>query len=149
MTMKTIVMNTLSGAVSEYDNYDFQSITPTRAGSAVGLYDLTSTDGLDIDQPVVANILTGKTLFGGSQKKFLDMAYVSIKGDGTGTFVVKGEFTSYDYPVLVRPSGESRAKPGRGIRENYLAFGYSNTDGSDFRLDRIEVAVGQANTRRV
>lgn len=145
--MSTIVMNTKTGAVSEYDNFAFQSITPTHGGSATGLFELGGEQ--DIDQPIVANILTGKTLFGGSLKKFLDMAYLSIKGEGTGTFTVKGEAVSYDYPVLVRPSGESRAKPGRGIRENYLAFGYSNADGADFQLDRMEVAVEPSKTRRV
>ena len=147
MTMNTIVMNTLSGAVSEYDNFAFQSITPTHGGSATGLFDLGGDT--DLGLPIVANILTGKTLFGGSQKKFLDMAYLSIKGDGVGTFTVKGEIVSYDYPVLVRQTGEGRAKPGRGIRENYLAFGYSNADGADFQLDRMEVAVEPSKTRRV
>jgi hypothetical protein len=42
----------------------------------------------------------------------------------------------------------SRAKPGRGIRENYLAFGLTKTDGLDFQLDRIEVEVNQSTQRR-
>ena len=46
-------------------------------------------------------------------------------------------------------TGQSRSKPGLGIRENYLAFGYSNTDGADFRLDRIEVLVAESTRRRV
>ena len=37
---KAIVMNTLTGAVSEYDNFGFQAVTPTMAGNATGLYAL-------------------------------------------------------------------------------------------------------------
>ena len=43
--MKTLVLNTLTGAVSEYDNFEFDAITATHAGSATGLYAL----GGDLD----------------------------------------------------------------------------------------------------
>ena len=36
--MNAIVCNTLTGAVSEYTRHTFQSVTPTHAGSASGLY---------------------------------------------------------------------------------------------------------------
>ena len=143
---KAIILNTLTGAVSEYDNFAFHGITPTHAGSALGLYAMGGD--LDIDQPIVATVTTGKQLFGASVKKFLDLVYFSLKGSGTGSLSVVGESATHAYPFPVRPAGVSRAKPGRGIRENYLAFGYSNTDGANFTLDRIEVPVSPAKTRR-
>ena len=36
----TVAMNTLTGAVSEYTGFGFQSITPTHAGSTTGLFTL-------------------------------------------------------------------------------------------------------------
>lgn len=144
---KAIVLNTLNAAVSEYDGFGFQSITPNLAGSATGLFALGGD--LDIDQDIVATVTTGKTLWGDTLKKFVDMIYLSLKGSGTGSMTVIGENTQYPYSFPVRSSGESRVKPGRGIRENYLAFKYSNADGSAFELDRVEVATGNANTRRV
>ena len=144
---KAIILNTLTGAVSEYDNFAFHSITPTRAGSVLGLYALGGD--LDIDQPIVATVTTGKTLFGASLKKFLDLVYFSLKGSGTSSLTVTGEATSNTYTFPVRATGVSRAKPGRGTRENYLAFGYSNTDGADFTLDRIEVPTSPSKTRRI
>lgn len=144
---KAIIMNTLTGAVSEYDGFAFQSITPTHAGSVLGLYTLGGN--LDVAAPIVASVVTGKTLFGASVKKFLDMVYFALKGSGISTLIVQGALTSYAYAFAVRSAGESRAKPGRGIRENYLAFGYSNTDGADFQLDRIEVSVEASKTRRI
>lgn len=144
--MNAIVMNTLTGAVSEYSGFDFHALTPSYAGSAVGLYSLGGD--LDLSAAIVANVVTGKTLLGGSLKKSVDAMFVSVKGAGTSAATVYGENDSYEYTFTLRPSGEARVKPGRGIRENYLAFGYSNIDGSDFELDRIEAEIFQSNSRR-
>lgn len=140
-------MNTLTGAVSEYNRFGFQSITPTLAGSATGLFSLGGDT--DAGLPIVAEVATGKQLFGSSLKKVAQVVYFSLKGSGISTMTVFGENASYSYPFPVRGAGESRAVPGKGIRENYLAFGYSNTDGAAFQLDRIEVLVTESNTRRV
>ena len=145
--MNAIAMNTMTGAVSEYTGFGFQSITPTHAGSATGLFTLGGDT--DAGLPIVATVTTGKQLWGGSLKKMLQMVYFSLKGSGTSAMTVHGESTAHSYPFPVRPTGQSRSKPGLGIRENYLAFGYSNTDGADFQLDRIEVLVAESKNRRV
>ena len=145
--MNAIAFNTLTGAVSEYTGFGFQSITPTHAGSATGLFALGGDT--DAGLPIVANVTTGKQLWGGSLKKTAQMVYFSLKGSGTSTMTVVGERQSHSYPFPVRPDGQSRSKPGLGLRENYLAFGYSNTDGAAFQLDRIEVLVAESKTRRV
>lgn len=144
---KAIVMNTLTGAVTEYDNFGFQSITPTLAGNATGLYSLGG--GQDIDQPIVGSVVTGKSIWDDIHKKFLDAVHFAMKGSGTSELNVVTESTSYSYPFQVRETGVSRGKPGRGIRENYLAFGYSNADGADFQLDRIEVPAYPSKNRKV
>lgn len=147
--MNAIVMNTLTGAVTEYSDFDFDSVAGTLAGNPSGLYTL----GGDTDDgnPIVTDVVTGKTLWDDSRKKFLDMVYFSIPdGEGRGELIVQGAGEAeYRYPFPFRPSGQSRAKPGKGIRENYLAFGFSNPDGDDFTLDRVEVLVAQSRTRRV
>lgn len=145
--MTAIVCNTLTGTVSEYDNFDFHAITPTHAGAATGLFQLVGDT--DLGLPIVASIATGKRLWSSSLKKSMESVYLSLKGSGTSTLSVFGELSSYAYPFAVLPSGQSRCKTGRGIRENYLAFGYSNTDGSNFQLDRIEVVVSESKNRRV
>lgn len=145
--MNAISFNTLTGAVSEYTGFGFQSITPTHAGSATGLFVLGGDT--DVDQPIVAHVVTGKQLWGGSLKKTAQAVYFSLKGSGTSTLTVVGEGASYSYPFPVLPAGQSRSVPGKGLRENYLAFGYSNSDGADFQLDRIEVLVAESKNRRV
>ena len=145
--MNTIVVNTLSGAVSEYTGFDFQSITPTHAGSALGLYELGGDT--DAGTSIVADVLTGTTIWSEIKRKFMDSVYFAMTGGGTSTMTVKTPSSEYEYAFDVRSNGVSRARPGRGIRENYLAFGYSNTDGADFRIDRIEVPQNPSKNRKV
>lgn len=145
--MSAIILNTLTGAVSEYDSFDFDSITPTHAGDAAGLYTLGGD--LDLTNIVVSSIQTGKRLWSDSLKMGVEFVYFSLKGQGVGRLTVVGETDSYAYNFPVRDSGESRAQPGKGIRENYLAFGYSNPNGDDFELDRMEVLAAKSATRRV
>lgn len=145
--MNTIVLNTLTGAVSEYTGWGFQSVTPTQAGDALGLYTL----GGDTDNgvlPIVAQVTTGKKQWGSSLRKMLGLVYFALKGSGTSTLTVVGDAATYSYPITIRPNAESRSQPGKGLREDYLAFGYSNADGADFQLDRIEVEVAASKTRR-
>ena len=141
-----IVFNTLTSAVTEY-SLSPQSITPTHMGDALGLYQLGGD--LDDTQPIVSEVITGDTLWGESLKKLVGMVYYSITGDGTGECIVRGKSNEYRYSFPIRATGQSRSQPGKGIRENYLAFGFSNPDGSDFQLDRIEVLIAQSTTRRV
>ncbi len=145
--MTAIVMNTLTGAVSEYANFDFDSISETHAASAIGLYTLGGET--DNGAEIVAEIITGKPLWGDQRKKRLDMVWLSMKGEGTAELIVQGENDEWRYNFPVRATGQSRAKPGLGIRENYLAFGFSNPGGEAFTLDQISVSVAQSNTRRV
>ena len=140
-----IVMNTLTAAVSEHSLAP-QSITPTHMGDASGLYLLGG--GLDDTAPIVSEIITGKTEFGSSLKKVAQMVYFAMRGEGYGELIVRGS-EEYRYSFPVRDSGQSRCQPGKGIRENYLAFGYSNPDGDYFQIDRIEVLVAESKTRRV
>lgn len=145
--MNTIVMNTLNGAVTEYTGFGFQSITPTHAGSATGLFAL----GGDKDGAarILARIQTGKRQWGSSLKVFITKVFLAIKSTGTLKFHVDTRTEAYNYPVIVAPSGQSSAKPGRGIRENYLSFGLSNPSGQAFTIDAIEVPEITSKNRRV
>lgn len=144
--MTTIVMNTLNSSVTEYD-WTFQSITPTHAGSATGLFLLGGDlDGLAKIEP---EITTGKPLWDSSLKKHTRMVYFSVTGEGDGELIVQGKTDEWRYDFALQDSGMSRSQPGLGIRENYLAFGFSKPDGAAFTLDRIEVLDAKSTTRRV
>lgn len=145
--MNAIVCNTLNGAVTEYTRHTFQSITPTHGGSASGLYELggDTDDGL----PIVARMRLPATLRESTLKKLMDMAYLSMHGEGTAEFTVFGKSEDWTYPFPLRDSGQTRCVVGRGIRENYVGFGLATPDGQAFTLDRIEVLVHASKTRRI
>ena len=145
--MNTIVCNTLTGAVSEYTRFAFQSITPTHGGSATGLFELggDTDDGL----PIVSTIRLPSTLRETTLKQAIEMVYVSMRGTGSARFTVHGATQAWDYAFTLRPSGQTRCQVGRGIRENYLGFGISNPAGQAFTLDRVEVLNVTSKTRRV
>lgn len=145
--MNTIVVNTLTGAVSEYTGFGFQSITSTLAGSATGLFTLGGD--LDVTLPIVSRVQTGKTQWGASLKKFMRKVFFGLKGEGTFRLHVGGESEEWEYGFQGSPTGEARAQPGRGIRETYLSYGFSNPDGQAFQLDNMEIAQATSTTRRV
>jgi hypothetical protein len=145
--MNTIVVNTLNGAVSEYTGFGFQSITPTHAGSATGLFEL----GGDTDNGVaiVSRAQTGETSWGTSLKKSLAKAFFGLSGEGAFSFHVAGKAGEWEYPIGATSTGEQSAQPGRGIRETYVSFGFSNPDGQQFQLDSIELVEFTSTSRRV
>lgn len=145
--MNTIVCNTLTGAVSEYTRHAFQSITPTHAGDATGLFALGGDT--DAGLPIVASIELPPTLRESTLKKHLGMVYLSMTGEGSAEFTVFGKTQDWTYPFPLRNSGQTRCKPGGGIRENYLGFGLTTPQGQAFTLDRVEVLLLESKNRRV
>lgn len=144
--MKTIVCNTITGAVSEYTRHTFQSLTPTHGGSASGLFALDgdTDDGL----PIVAEINLPATLRDDTLKAAMEVVYLSMHGDGSAELIVFGNTESWSYPFYLRESGQTRCKVGRGIKENYLGIGIQTPDGQAFRLDRAEVRFNKSKNRR-
>ena len=142
-----IIFNTLSRAVSEYSDQGFQSITPTHAGAATGLFALGGD--MDGDQPVVANIQLPSVLRQDTLKKHIKAVYVSVEGSGSMQVQVAGKTQRWQYQMPVLSSGQSRCIVGKGIRENYLGFGLSNPAGQHFKLDRIEVLEAVSASRRI
>lgn len=141
--MTAIVMNTASGAVTEYD-WTFESISPSLGAGASGLKTLAGDNdaGTDID----AELRSG--LSGGETMQRVSSIFLALHGDGTGSALVFGRTTTWTYPLVARASGVSKATPGKGIQESYLGFGYRNAAGADFRLDRIDAEVIASQNRR-
>jgi hypothetical protein len=144
--MNTIVMNTLTGAVCEYTGFGFQSITPTHAGNASGLFAIggNTDDGL----PIVASIRTAMSTWDTESKKSLSLAWIGVEGAGQFSFQVVTKLATYTYPAIGNTQGQTRAKAGRGIKSNYLAFGFSNPSGQTFTLDFIHIPITLSKNRR-
>lgn len=146
--MTAIVVNLVTAAVTEYD-WTFAALCSTHAGSEDGLFELGGTD--DDGAAIDSSWDTGVTLREGTLKKALDCAYLAMRGaaGSRGVFVVHTPAESYEYEFEVGEGGVSRAKLGRGIKENFLGFGYRNQDGAYFAIDRVEIPLNASEQRRI
>lgn len=142
--MTTIVLNTKNGAVTHYD-WAFTSLTANRAGGAAGLHTLGGPD--DAGQPIAAKFLGGRTLLGSTLRKAMGIVFVAGALAGPGRLRVRGS-AEWQYDVPVSSKDVTRATTGRGIDDNYLALGFANVDGADFRIDAIEPELPQSRQRR-
>lgn len=145
--MNAIAFNLLNGAVTEYSGMTFQSVTPTHAGDVTGLY--AWGGDMDHGQPIIARVVTGKKLQGTAKKKGALKVHVSIISEGESVAIVQGSHDEWQYPLHQREKGAAFAKSGAGIKENYLAFGYTNPGGQVFAIDKIEVDMPASTNRRV
>jgi hypothetical protein len=149
-SITTWAVNTRSGAVTEYDNYAFNSfarIDNSYVGaSSDGLYELTGDD--DDGADIVAQIKSGFAQWGGSKLMSFKGAYLGVRG--SGDFVLKlitGDDKTYIYAVSARDVATTKVTLGKGLRARYWAFELIST-GQDFDLDTIEF-VPMVSNRRV
>lgn len=144
--MKTVVINTLSGAVTEYE-WAIKGVSKVHGFTASAAVVLGGDT--DAGEPISASFATGMKAWGTALRKFVAYVYFWMLGAGQCTARVITPSGTYTYPVDVRADGASRAVTGRGIRENYLAFGFANAGGADFRIDAMEPMITQSANRRV
>lgn len=139
-TVTTWAMNTRSGAVTEYSDYNFNSFT--RIGNkyygaaADGLYELhgDTDDGDDI----IARIRSGFMQFGGTRLSRLKSAYIAARGEGDFVLRIEtAEGVQYDYAVATRNMRSTKVHMGKGQRARYFAFELISA-GQDFDLDTLE-----------
>ena len=136
----TWVMNTRTTAVTEYENFDFNSFAVMGAkyigASSSGLYELNgdTDDGTDI----IAKIRGGYMQFGGTKLSRLKAAYIAMRGEGDYVLKIEtGDGASYSYAVSTRNMRSTKVHMGKGQRARYFAFELIGT-GSDFDLDTLE-----------
>src|ERR1700747_980243 len=148
--VNTWVMNTRTGAVTEYSNFNFNSYaklgTRYLAAAPEGLYELTGSD--DQGTAIAAEVAGGFLQFGGTQLSRLKAAYLGMRG--AGQFYLKietGDGVTYTYGVETRSMRSTKVHMGKGQRSRYFAYPLTSV-GSDFDLDSIEF-VPLAVERRV
>lgn len=152
--MTAIVMNTTTGAVTEYGaSFTFNSITRTHAADGAKLHTLGGSS--DNGAPISATWL-GPQL-GGLAVRRPDQVYAAVRGPAGsagkvrvvagGHKVARG--TEWQYDLAVQPSGISRSqRPGLGIRENFLAYGYANVAGAPYVVSLFQVDEIMSNQRK-
>ncbi len=141
-------VNTRNSAVSEYDNYPFNSFAmvggiPFGAGPD-GIYRLEGDD--DDGSPINASVYTGLSDYGNSQLKKMPSAWIGLTSDGDMVLKVvtsdTGKKKENWYRMKGRPNGapvDSRFSPAKGLNGRYWGFEIANIDGADFTLDSLKV----------
>jgi len=146
------VMNAYNYAVTEYASYPIKSIGYMNGHYygvlSDGVYLLEGDDdsGTDID----SEIETGPVNFAEKVTTYPREAWIVYRSDGKVVFRIReDEQTVYEKEIAFTNERlrEDRAKFGRGLRDQFYAFGFINKDGADFDLDSIAIDVDRVRGR--
>jgi hypothetical protein len=136
----TWAMNTRTGAVTEYQNYAFNSFA--RVGnkyigaSSSGLYELLGDD--DDGTDIIATIRSGFAQWSGTHLGSFKAAYLAVRGAGAFVLrVLTADGKTYNYSVTAESMKTAKVNMGRGLRARYFAFELVSA-GQDFDLDTLE-----------
>jgi len=141
----TWVVNTLNGAVTNYEDFTFNSFA--RMGqkyigaSSDGIYELNGDDDAGTD--IIATVKSGLAQMVG-QSRFTQFrgAYLGVRSDveGKHKFFMKletGDGVERTYGVNVKNMETTKIHLGKGLRARYFSFELIST-GQDFDLDTVE-----------
>jgi hypothetical protein len=144
--IKAIVMNTQTGALSEFTNYHFNSMAKFN-----GVYLGASDQGLFLLQGendngaiIQAAARLGISDFGTSFRKRIERCYVGYRTNGSMVLRIQtDEKQQRDYMMERSEGGFSlhgnHVKIGRGVEARYWQFEIRNVQGSDFELNIMEL----------
>lgn len=145
------VMNTETHAISEYDNFPFNSMSQNLAASSDGIFRLSGDDDNGI--PIKARIKTGLMDFGTSLQKQSPFAYLGITSNGkvliktTTTYRGVKKERIYKVESTNETFDSVRGKLSKGVKSRYWQFELSNYKGSKFELESVEFTVLVLNRR--
>lgn len=137
------VVNTDTGASSQYSNYGFNSYF-VRGGYGYGV----ASDGIyrldgdkDAGSDISAQVNLGSMLFGQVANKAVPAVYVNASSDGKLVLKVEVDGAAPRY-YAARSSSTAldnhRIDPDRGLRGNNWVFTVMNQNGDDFSLAELE-----------
>jgi hypothetical protein len=143
-------VNAATGAVSEYDNYAFNSFgnfgQMYLGADSEGLYELNGCN--DEGSAIIARIRSGLAQLTQSRFTMLRDAYIGMRSDGSFVLrITTGEGEVYNYAFDNQNMKSTRVQLGKGMRTRYFSFELIST-GSDFDLDSVEF-IPLSSTRRV
>ena len=142
----THVMNTVSTAVTAFENYQFNSFAKIGgkyyAADDTGLHRID--DGkLDETAAIQWAIQTGLLDFRSAMQKRMSDFYLAMRSEGDVTLTVStDELDPYEYslkPYEIETLKQRRDLIGKGMRGRYWQFGLSGD--SDFDMDAYNMAV--------
>ena len=150
-TVATFAINTRTNAITEYQNYAFNSFASMGlryiAASADGVFEL---DGeLDDGALIPAELETGYYQMAGTKTAGIKGCYLAMRGQGQALLkIIAGDGREYVYRANVQPGlMNTKINIGKGLFARYFAFNLQ-TPGQDWDLDDVEF-VPMMRDRRV
>lgn len=145
-TYTGVVMNMSNKAVTEYSNYNFNSLGSWNAVSYgatdTDIYQLTGAD--DAGTNIASYLVTALTTMGTRYTNRVERAYLGLRNDGTVHLRIvarQDDDTKVSHIYSLTETGNTlrreRVKLGRGVRATYWQFELRNEDGADFELDEM------------
>ncbi len=142
---KAIVMSLTNYAVSEYPNYNFNSLVQFNdvllGANENGIYTLSGGHDLGVD--IQANIESGLFDFReDGEIKYPREGWLFYRADGNLSLIIKCDEDA-EYETILANIGthikEIRAKFGKGIKSRAFNFELKNVDGSDFDVQSLRI----------
>ena len=152
-TYKTLVMNSRSNAVTEYQNYGFNSYATiggaNYGASSSGLYLLSGDD--DAGTNIGWSLKTGQMDDKSPYLKRLPEVVLGLRSNGPVRVIIHcDDETSYSYtlPALnIDTIRQLRVQPGRGLRSRYYAVELQGIENSTIELDSLQVNMSKTSRR--
>lgn len=153
----TLVMNTITSALSVYAGYSFNSFAKIGnnyyAAGPNGLFliDSGSQDVGASAADIPAAFETGDLDFDSEYQKRLSDFYIGMRADGDIALrVTTDETLEVDYvlePFNIDTLNQRRVNTARGAQGKYWRFRIENTNGCDFEIDTMNIAAASASRR--
>ena len=152
-TYKTIVMNTRNDAITEYQNYGFNSYAEINGSyygaSSSGLYllDGDDDDGTNIDWSFKTGQMDNKSPF----MKQLPEIVLGLRSNGSIRVRVHkddNEYFDYTLPAInTETIRQHRVQPGRGMRSRYFSVELQGIANSTLELDSLQMNTSKTSRR--
>lgn len=147
---QNMVLNLRNSALTEYSNYDFNSLCNFNGvnlgATATHIFNL-DLGTKDDDVEIVWNFRTAYLDLDARNLGKIREVWFSYKSDGDiMVTAVTADGSSYEYPLTGMEVTEDgiRVKFGRGLRRQYLAIDVSNLYGSSIVLDSMKLLIEKA-----
>lgn len=148
----TWAINTRTNAVTEYENWVFNSFATFGrkyiGANSDGIFELNGER--DETDNIIATIESGLMQMGGTRFAGLKGAYIAARGEGKWLMRLRaGDGREYTYQFQLQPNlMTTRVQVGKGLRSRFFSVLLQNLDGQDFDFESLEF-VPILSTRRV
>lgn len=151
----TVVVNTITAAVTEFQNYNYDSyckLGSTLYGAgADGIYELDSS-GTDNGTAIDAQFTLGNVDFGSEYLKRVESLYAAYRSTGDVLVTVTMD-EGRPYTYVMKHDGydtlrQRRVPIGKGLKGKYVQLKIANTGGASFGFDTFNL-LAHETVRRI